>query len=104
VSDVTHAMHVPEHAVSQQIWLPAGPTQLPLEHCDPDVHELPLPFGAHVPPWQSPLWQSPSTTQPTPLAQRSFCASHCAPPQSLPVSLPSFTPSMHETHVPGPEP
>jgi hypothetical protein len=40
------------HAESQQIWLPAGPTQLPFAHSAFDVHAVPsglswqvVPFG-----------------------------------------------------------
>jgi hypothetical protein len=36
-----------------------------------------------------------------PVPQVLFDASHCGPPQSTSVSLPSFTPSEQDTHVPG---
>jgi hypothetical protein len=76
---------LPVQALLQQTPL----TQVsPLAHCDEVVQPPPVATGMHVPLWQSPLWQSPPLLQPWPsghLGQE--------PPQSLPVSLPSFVPS-----------
>jgi hypothetical protein len=84
--------------------LPEGPTQLLFRHCALAVQLVPSGLSWHVVPMQRLLWQSPATAQVLFVPQSLFCASHCAPPQSTSVSLPSFTPSPHETHVPGPEP
>jgi hypothetical protein len=45
--------------------------------------------------------QSFAPPQVLPVPQVLFAASHCGPPQSVSVSLPSFTPSVQDTQVPG---
>jgi hypothetical protein len=50
---------------------------------------------------QSLLWQSAPPMQALLVPQSLFCASHCGPPQSISVSLPSLMPSWQETQVPG---
>jgi hypothetical protein len=65
VSDIVHAWHVPLHAVLQQIWLPAGPMQLPSRHWALAVHVTPSGRSAQVVlPWQKPLVQSAAAAQP----------------------------------------
>jgi hypothetical protein len=105
VSEIEHAWQLPLHAVLQQTPLPAGPTQLPCAHCAAAVHDCPSGRSWQVVlPWQNPLWQSAAVPQPWLGWHVLFWASHCGPPQSVSVSLPSFVPSTHETHVPGPLP
>jgi hypothetical protein len=48
--------------------------------------------------------QSAATVQAWFVAQVLPCASQVGPPQSVAVSLPSFSASVHDTHVPGPAP
>jgi hypothetical protein len=57
--------------------------------------------SAQVVPWQRPLVQSLAPPQVLPVPQVLLSASHCGPPQSVSVSLPSFTPSVQDTQVPG---
>ena len=68
------------------------------------MHALPAGSRMHTPFEQSLLWQSAGPPQTLFVPQRLFCASHCGPPQSWSVSLPSFKPSLHEVQVPGPLP
>jgi hypothetical protein len=97
VSANAQAWHVPLHAELQQI----PPTQLPCAHCPFEAHACPSGRSTHTFPWHTPLAQSLATRHARPVAHVLPSASHTAPPQSLSVSLPSFTPSLHETQVPG---
>src|SRR6185437_17093678 len=76
----------------------------PLVHCEPAVHVVPLALAPHIPDTQEALLQSVPAMHPLPTLHVLPRASQFAPPQSTSVSLPSFTPSMHETQVPGPLP
>jgi hypothetical protein len=51
------------HAVLQQIWVPAGPMQLPFRHCASAVQVAPSGLSWHVVPMHRPLWQSAATAQ-----------------------------------------
>src|SRR5262249_14259542 len=95
---VAHVWQVPEHAVLQQVWLPAGPTQLPCAHCVLTVHAWPSGTSAQMPALQNPLAQSVPVPHFWPVAQVLFWATQ-APPQSLSVSLPSCMLSVHETQT-----
>jgi hypothetical protein len=106
-----HAWQVPPQAVLQQTPL----AQKPLAHWSPAVHAAPFPFvGVQVPPAllgsqkspatqsescaqathtfpaQTPLSQSPATLQPF-----AFAHGGHEPPQSTPVSVPSWRWSLH---------
>jgi hypothetical protein len=85
------------HAVWQHTVL----TQWSLAHSPSTPHEVPSVLPVHVVPWHIVDRQSPPTEQPLPLAQVLFPLAVVAhePPQSVSVSSPSLTPSMHETHV-----
>jgi hypothetical protein len=79
-------------------------THAPLEHWRLPAQGPPLTWTAQTKPWQSVVAQSAPTPHPWPTGQVFPTASQLGPPQSRPVSLPSFTPSMQETHVPGLDP
>jgi hypothetical protein len=79
-------------------------THAPLEHWRFPMHAPPLAATPQTMLWQSVDAQSAPTAHPWPLGQIFPTASQLAPPQSTPVSLPSFTPSMQDTQVPGPLP
>jgi hypothetical protein len=100
VSAIEQAWQVPVHGVSQQSWLPAGPTQLPLAHWVLAVHGWPTGFDWQMPLLQYPLAQSAPVMQFFVLGQ----GAQVAPPQSTSDSSASFTPSMQcgATHVPLP--
>jgi hypothetical protein len=91
------------HAAVQQFPVPAMPQTL-LVHCAFPVHPVPAPLSWQVVLEQKPLWQSFAFPQPWVVAQSLLCATQVVPPQSTSVSFPSFTPSLQETHVPGPVP
>jgi hypothetical protein len=86
-----------EHAVWQQML----PVHALLRHSASVVQAAPSGRRAQVVPWQRPLVQSFDPPQVLPVPQVLFNASHCGPPQSVSVSLPSFRPSAQDTHVPG---
>jgi hypothetical protein len=84
------------HDVAQQIEPPpVAVMHAPLVHCEPAVHDCPLPRSAHVVPWQSPLAQSADAPHVLPTPHVLLCPSHVLPPQSVSVSVPFFTPSVH---------
>jgi hypothetical protein len=96
-------------AVWQQIFVlvvPSWTRQCMLVHSLSAPQVVPSPLVAHV--WavvsQKLVVQSLLPAQPTPTAHFLPAASQSAPPQSTPVSLPSFAPSMQETQVPGLDP
>jgi hypothetical protein len=114
------------HALTQQICIPVGPTQLPLPHWLLAVQATPSAFpGVQVPPFavvsqKAPVPQSASLVHAAhamlvqrPLVQslpamHVFAFAHRGqaswPPQSTSVSMPSLRPSMHDaaTHMPLP--
>lgn len=75
------------------------PPLLVVSQKSPVVHWVSCVHAAHCVPLQYPLRQSPTTLQPSPSPHGVH-----EPPQSLPVSLPSWTPSpqLAETHFPLP--
>jgi hypothetical protein len=82
------------HALLQQTF----DTQLLLMHWAPLVQAVPFERAAHVPAVQRPETQSAFRPQCLPFAHFRLWPSHCAPPQSTSVSLPSMTESVHDTH------
>jgi hypothetical protein len=79
-------------------------THVPLEHWRFPMHAPPLGASAQTRLWHSVEAQSAPATQGWPTGQVFPTASQSGPPQSGPVSFPSFTPSMQDTQVPGPLP
>ena len=100
VSAIVHAWQVPLQAVLQQ----TPSAQSPLAHAPPLVQAVPFESPTQVPPVHSPLVQSAATSQSFPFAHVLPSMSHSEPPQSTPVSPPSWMPSAQweATQVPVP--
>jgi hypothetical protein len=85
------------HALLQQ----KPSTQKPLVHWLPTAQAAPFEARLQTIAAQPPAEQSAAIAHPFPRLHVLPRASQSTPPQSTSVSLPSLTPSVHETHVPG---
>src|SRR5436190_6931258 len=79
------APHAPQLAMSEERSTQTLPQQL-----RPGGH-IPQPLGAHTPAWHDPLWQSPPKRHTFPSAHRG----QIMPPQSMSLSSPFLSPSLH---------
>ena len=90
-ASAVHAWQVPSQAELQQTPL----AQKPLAQSVVPVQAPPFLTPAQKPPLQLPLLQSVPSVHAVPSAQVSPSASQVVPPQSVPVSFPFITPSVH---------